>query len=470
MSTKYIVDNLSGQTINGDLTINGNLTTTSLNNGYNDFEEYLSTEGTQYPYGFVTTIGRVWNGQTSLGGDALGTTKSSWNLDNAQFVKSITYSSDYPCVIQVSSTFTTFSLGLIFNQFLVNGSVTIPINTFKKIDQFGNVAIVDVPQANPNSIQASVNQTGLMVTKSQTTPINNNLKTYSVVVTLTNYSGASTIGSIVISDKMPIGCNFISASGTGFTLAQTGNTYTMTTTDVIENGETKTYTLTVQGTLPLSVGYAVDAVSISNDTDFASRPMVWAGTSITNGTGATNYRNNYTFLLKNWLKDNLNVQTRVVNKAISSSQTNVMEDFRSFNNWYDFKQEPKFLFIEYGVNDIGQSIPTATSVSNVTKMINYYRKKYPTCYIIILAPFPAGNTTTEAGLVIYRSAMQTLVNSYSSSEQVYIKYIADTGNAWNPVTQSGTYTTDGIHVNNAGRLLILNAITNYITTNGLTFN
>ena len=32
MATKYIVDNLSGQTINGDLTINGNLTTNSLNN------------------------------------------------------------------------------------------------------------------------------------------------------------------------------------------------------------------------------------------------------------------------------------------------------------------------------------------------------------------------------------------------------------------------------------------------------
>ena len=32
MATKYIVDNLTGQTITGDLTINGNLTTTSLNN------------------------------------------------------------------------------------------------------------------------------------------------------------------------------------------------------------------------------------------------------------------------------------------------------------------------------------------------------------------------------------------------------------------------------------------------------
>jgi hypothetical protein len=32
MATKYIVDNLTGQTITGDLTINGNLTTTSVNN------------------------------------------------------------------------------------------------------------------------------------------------------------------------------------------------------------------------------------------------------------------------------------------------------------------------------------------------------------------------------------------------------------------------------------------------------
>jgi lysophospholipase L1-like esterase len=442
-----------------------------INNGYNDFEEYLSAEGTPYPYGagsFATS--RIWNGQSSLGGDALGNTKSNWNLDNAQFVKSITFTSDYPCVMQVSATFGSFSLGLTFNQFLVNGSVTVPINAFKKIDQFGNISIVNVPQSNPNSISASVNQEGFIVTKSSTTPVNTNLKTYSVVVTITNYSGASSSGPVIISDSMPVGCNFISAIGAGFTLAQTGNSYTMSTNDAIANNGTKTYVLTVQGKLALAVGYAVDTVSISNDTDFSSRPMVWAGTSITNGTGITNFRNNYTYLLKDWLKDNLNVQTRVVNKAISSSQTNVMNDFRLFNNWYDFKQNPKFLFIEHGVNDVGQSIPTATSVSNVTNMINYYREKYPTCYIVILAPFPVGIPETESGLVTYRAAMQSLVLSYSSSEQVYIKYISGTGSAWDPVTQSLTYTTDNVHVNAAGRLLILNAITSYITTNGLTFS
>jgi lysophospholipase L1-like esterase len=339
----------------------------------------------------------------------------------------------------------------------------------KKIDNSGiGFAIIDVPQANPNSIYATVNQSGFMVGKSTTTVVNSNLKTYSVIVTLSNFSGSSSSGSLVISDYMPIGCNFVSASGTGFTLAQTGNSYTMTTTDVIANNGTKTYTLTVQGTLILDFGMLGNGYAISNDTDYAQRPMVWAGTSITQGTGISNYRNNYTYLLKNWLIDNLNVETRVVNRAISSSQTNIMEDYRAFNNFYDFKQEPKFLFIEHGVNDVAQGITNATSVSNVTKMISYYRKKYPTCYIIILAPFPANAYETQ--LATYRSSMQTLVSSYSAQEQVYIKYIGATGSAWNASTQGGTYTTDGLHVNSAGRVLILNAITNYITTNGLTFS
>jgi len=439
------------------------------NKGYNDFEEYLAAEGIYYPNGVPSNNGKIWNGNSSSGGDSIGTMKSSWNLDNAQFVKSITFSSNYPCIIQHTNSFSTFSgLGLLYNAGLVNGSVSIPINTLLRIDQQGAIAIVDVPQSNPNSILATVNQSNFIVTKSTTTPINNNLKTYSVVVTITNYSGASSSGSLVISDVMPIGCDFVSAVGTGFTLNQTGNSYTMTTSDVIANNGTKNYILTVKGILPISVSFTVDSVSISNDTDYNSSPMVWAGTSITNGTGATNYRNNYTYLLKNWLKDNLNVHTRVVNKAIPSSQTNLMENYRVFNNWYDFKQDPKFLFIEHGVNDVSQSIPNATSVSNVTKIINYYRKKYPTCYIMILSPFPCA--AQEIGLAIYRTSMQTLVNSYPNEDKVYLKYIAGTGSAWNATTQGGTYTTDGTHVNDAGRLLILDAITSYITANSLTFD
>ena len=441
-----------------------------INNGYNSYDEYLAQEGVYYPNG-GNVISKIWTGQSTSGGDqTLPFANATWGVDNCYYYKSITIGCNVPILIQFLSYYTTSSIGVSSGQLLVKNSATIPMEVLRKIDNVGvTLSIIDVPQANPNSIYATVNQSGFIVTKSTTTVVNSNLKTYSVVVTLTNYSGSSSSGPLVISDSMPIGCNFVSASGTGFTLVQTGNSYTMTTTNTIANNGTLTYTLTVQGTLILDFGVVGNGYAISNDTDYSQRPMVWAGTSITNGTGISNYRNNYTFLLKNWLRDNLNVNTRVVNKAISSSQTNIMEDYRQFNNWYDFKQDPKFLFIEHGVNDVSQSIATATSVSNVTKMISYYRNKYPTCYIIILAAFPCGVTATEAGLVTYRAAMQTLVSSYSSSEQNYIKYIAATGSVWNAATQSGTYTTDNIHVNAAGRLLIFNAITNYITTNGLTF-
>jgi lysophospholipase L1-like esterase len=439
-----------------------------INNGYNDFEEYLAAEGYALSTG-SSNIAYIWDGNTS--GSLFRLTNGVKNLksiDNALYIKSLTISASQKSLFQFFYFNSTSSLGLDNASILVDGNITIPLNHFKKIDQEGfGIGLQDIPAISPNSIVASASITGVVVTKSQGTVVNSNAKIFSVVVTVTNYSGSSTVGTLVVSDVLPIGCNFVSASGTGFTLVQTGNSYTMTTTDVIANNGTKTYTLTVKTSISLDFAYSFNGYSISNDTDFTSRPMVWAGTSITNGTGITAYRNNYTFLLKNWLKDNLNVQSRVVNKAISGSQTNIMEDYRSFYNWYDFKQEPKFLFIEHGVNDVAQSISNATSVSNVTKMIAYYRGKYPSCYIIILAPFPAN--AYETGLAVYRTSMQTLVNSYSAPEQVYIKYIAATGSVWNAATQGGTYTTDGLHVNAAGRLLIFNAITNYITTNSLTF-
>jgi lysophospholipase L1-like esterase len=440
-----------------------------VNNGYNDFNEYLAQEGIYIPIGTsVSSNPLIWTGQSSAGGQGVGGANFNFGVDNTSYYKSLTLGSNVPIVLQLLSYYSSASIGVNSGSVLVKDTVSIPFDILRKIDNSGlSFAILDVPQANPNSIYATVNQSGFIVTKSLTTVVNSNLKTYSVTVTLTNYSGSSSSGSLVISDTMPIGCNFVSATGTGFTLAQTGSSYTMTTTDVIANNGSKTYTLTVQGTTIIDFTYLANGYSISNDTDYSLRPMVWAGTSITNGTGISSYRSNYTYQLKNWIQDNLNVYSRVVNRAISSSQTTIMEDYRSFNNFYDFKVEPKFLFIEHGVNDIAQGISNATSVSNVTKMINYYRKKYPTCYIMILAPFPAN--AYESGLATYRTSMSNLVASYSSSDQVYLKYIAATGSVWNAATQGGTYTTDGVHVNAAGRLLILNAMTTYITTNNLTF-
>jgi hypothetical protein len=47
MTTKYIVDNLSGQTINGDLTINGNLSVTGTTSGLATYKALLTQLGVQ---------------------------------------------------------------------------------------------------------------------------------------------------------------------------------------------------------------------------------------------------------------------------------------------------------------------------------------------------------------------------------------------------------------------------------------
>jgi hypothetical protein len=42
MATKYIVDNLTGQTITGDITINGNLTFTGTSNNSGTYRALLT--------------------------------------------------------------------------------------------------------------------------------------------------------------------------------------------------------------------------------------------------------------------------------------------------------------------------------------------------------------------------------------------------------------------------------------------
>jgi hypothetical protein len=47
MATKYIVDNLTGQTINGDITINGNLIVTGTTSGLATYKALLTQLGSQ---------------------------------------------------------------------------------------------------------------------------------------------------------------------------------------------------------------------------------------------------------------------------------------------------------------------------------------------------------------------------------------------------------------------------------------
>ena len=58
MATKYIVDNLTGQTINGDITINGNLSVTGTTSGLATYKALLTQLGSQTG----TTLGGLNDG------------------------------------------------------------------------------------------------------------------------------------------------------------------------------------------------------------------------------------------------------------------------------------------------------------------------------------------------------------------------------------------------------------------------
>ena len=76
MATKYIVDNLSGQTINGDITINGNLSVTGTTNikPYKVYTALFTQSGTNAPVATIisNTLGLTLTWGRSSAGNYFG--------------------------------------------------------------------------------------------------------------------------------------------------------------------------------------------------------------------------------------------------------------------------------------------------------------------------------------------------------------------------------------------------------------
>jgi len=52
-----------------------------INNGYNDYDEYLSQEGVYFPIGGGTNA-IIWNGQSTGGGQAISGMNTTWGVTN----------------------------------------------------------------------------------------------------------------------------------------------------------------------------------------------------------------------------------------------------------------------------------------------------------------------------------------------------------------------------------------------------
>jgi len=142
MSTKYIVNNVLEQTINGDLTVNGNVVITGTTNTtpYKTYVAVLTQTGEAAPV--ATVFENTFNETFSINRQSEGTyiivsTNSGFTTDKT-FV-----------IIQAMTTFRTGNIA--FNQLLDVGVSEISIRTYDT-----SFSPADATFATPNKIQIEI--------------------------------------------------------------------------------------------------------------------------------------------------------------------------------------------------------------------------------------------------------------------------------------------------------------------------
>jgi lysophospholipase L1-like esterase len=375
--------------------------------------------------------------------------------------------SNVPCLVQTLGPYlNTVNGGVVQSaQYFVGPSgVSIPINSFFGGDIANiNISLMSVPSQDPGvyrSLVSNSNGTALTVAKSGTT--DNSNTTYSYNLTASNASGSTATGTTTITDTLPPEVDFVSASGTGWTVSVSGGVLTATST-TSQNTATSFPVLTVTIRAQRAVNVAWSANGWFTDFDvFADLPaIVWCGTSITSGAGATTYAKNFPYLIRNWFRDTKGINTRVTNRAIDGSTSTHHEYLRASNGRYSHNEPPFMVFWEHGINDVSQGLSTATTQANLTAWLKYWNTFYPSTWCVVLAPWPTGGSTNESSLVTLRAAIASTMSTTGGSKNIYV---SGTGSMFSASTQSSTYTTDNVHLNDAGCALAATTIQSALTS------
>lgn len=432
-----------------------------------EFEQRLMREG-QPQFFFGTQTGFLWTGQVGGSGQAAGGLPLL-PPTKAYYMTSLTITSSQSVLLQTGfGYFSSFgAYPISFLNFNVGPSgTTIPVNVLIKSGmRMPSLTFLDFPEANAASTVAySSTDNAIIVTKAQQNAAGTQRCTVQVAC---NNSSGSPISNFVIKDQLPKYFRYVSATGTNFTFSHdpVTNILTATYAGSLAPASNATYIVTgqVMQTVDLTItstGYIVDS-----DVDYSAQPLMVCGTSISDGTGITSINESYLFLVKKYFKDEGDVRLRIVNKAIGGTTSTQHEFLRTTENRYDFTEKPRLFIYEHGINDVRQGVSTATTLSNIGKMITQIRRNAPRCHIFVLAPIPNANVTDEASLVTLRAAIASFISGLPTDDLPYVHYISGTGTAWNPVTESATYTTDGTHPNPAGNIKLSEPIINFIIAN-----
>jgi hypothetical protein len=426
-------------------------------------KERVQNEG--IPFWSTWGSNTFWYGKTGAGGASIGGIYIA-TAYRAAYIDSITVTASIPAVIQILGPYLTYGGSALpaggvqsASYHIGPGGLTIPIDSFFGPDNSGlGAALLSVPSQNPSMYRAFVaNSGGTTLSVAKTFNSNNSADTtnYSYTLSVSNASGSTASGTTTITDTVPPDAAVVATSGTGWTVSVSGGVLTATSTTSVNSGASlPTLTVTLQATRSVQINLSAHGWQTDFDVFADLPPIVWCGTSISAATG-TSYSTSYPYLIRNWFRDTKGINTRVSNRAISGSHSTHHEYLRAFNGRYTFNEAPFVVFWEHGVNDVAQGVSTATTQSNLTKWLNYWNTFYPQTWCVVLNPFPTGNSSYETGLATLRTAIASTMQTVGGSKNIFI---SQTGSMFNPTTQSGTYTSDNIHLNDAGCALAASTI------------
>lgn len=186
---------------------------------------------------------------------------------------------------------------------------------------------------------------------------------------------------------------------------------------------------------------------INSCKDKESITVAYIGGSITQGSSATKYENNYVSLTSAWIEENLGVTVNIVNAGIGATDSyigvhRVEADVIAHN--------PDLVFVEFAVNDTNVEKNTASYDSLLYKLLT--SESSPAVISLIMTQENGTSLTAVHEAV----AKHYDVPIISYREVVYPEVVA--GNLlWTDISP------DNIHPNDAGHKLLSQLIQNYLT-------
>lgn len=162
----------------------------------------------------------------------------------------------------------------------------------------------------------------------------------------------------------------------------------------------------------------------------------------------TNFQSDelYANIVWNWIKDN-HALVRHLNKGINGARA--VDIGREIHR---FSFEADLVTICFGINDWSSLAfyTVADYTNSLKKIIDYYRKKNPEVHIILCTSNTQSDSTSNTGIQEFRDAMAA-VSVEKSCGLVRFETL------WN-VSQTATYTFDGVHPNSSGHALMGSAL------------